>query len=309
MTHTVLVVDDSPVDQRLIGGLLRSRSSFRIDFADHGRAALERIATAPPELVVTDLLMPELNGLELVHAIRQRHPDIPVIVMTAYGNEETALEAMRAGAVCYVPKSQQAERLLSTANRVMSRQFADRYRRHTGGRLHKSSCSYTINNDPASVASLVDQIQFTLVSLRLGDTIDRIRICLALEEALLNAIYHGNPSFEEKVGVENLVDGDPASVWSMHEQPADYEIGGHSSAALRDDEREVSLDADITVKSARFVVRDDGCGFDHSTACSRRLDQYFERGDARGLMLMHVLMDDVRFNASGNEVTLVKNNP
>ncbi|MCH8177635.1 MAG: NRDE family protein, partial [Proteobacteria bacterium] len=65
---------------------------------ENGKQALAKIAASPPDLVVTDLMMPEMNGLELVRTIRRRHADIPVILMTAYGDESTAIEALEAGA-------------------------------------------------------------------------------------------------------------------------------------------------------------------------------------------------------------------
>ncbi len=66
------------------------------------------------DLVITDLMMPETNGLELVAAVRQLYPQVPVILMTAYGNESIAVEALERGAASYVPKSQQADRLSDT---------------------------------------------------------------------------------------------------------------------------------------------------------------------------------------------------
>ena len=70
-----------------------------------------------PALVLTDLIMPEMNGLELVKAIREHHPFVPVILMTSKGNEEIAVQALQGGAASYVPKSQLAETCstLSTA--------------------------------------------------------------------------------------------------------------------------------------------------------------------------------------------------
>ena len=273
MTNTILVVDDSQVEQRLIGGLLRSHSDHRIEFAEHGKDALDKMSTAPPSLVVTDLVMPEMNGLEFIRESRKRHPQIPAILMTAYGNEDTAMEAMAAGAVSYVPKAQQAERLLLTVDRVIARAHADHYRRRLGARLNELYCCYSLDNDPGVVGPLVDRIQHTLSSLQVGDSIDRIRTCVALEEALLNAIYHGN-----------------------------LEI------AAQCQDRELTLDAHLSAECARFVIRDGGSGFDHESTAQHRLSNYFERGENRGLMLMRLMMDEVNFNSAGNEVTLVKVN-
>src|SRR5580692_1676822 len=100
---TVLVVDDSPLDRRLAGALLK-RGGFEVDQAQHGKAALARMEEARPDLVLTDMQMPEMDGLELVEAVRARFPDVPVILMTAHGSEELAVTALQRGAASYVPK-------------------------------------------------------------------------------------------------------------------------------------------------------------------------------------------------------------
>ena len=82
MAATILVVDDSHVDRCLIGGLLQRETGYRIELASDGHEALQRLKAMRVDLVVTDLVMPELNGLELVSAVVDRFPQIPIILMT-----------------------------------------------------------------------------------------------------------------------------------------------------------------------------------------------------------------------------------
>src|SRR5262245_56312694 len=125
----VLVVDDSPVDRRLAGSCLERRQAVTGGhtptdlapvFAANGREALDVIAREAPDLVVTDLLMPEMDGLELVREVRRRHPLLPVILVTAHGSEEVALEALRQGAASYVPKRNLTQDLLETVETVLA---------------------------------------------------------------------------------------------------------------------------------------------------------------------------------------------
>lgn len=102
MTTRILVVDDSPVERVLVEGLLCKNPDYTVELAADGREALAAIAANPPDLVVTDLVMPEMDGLELVRTMRSRCPRIPAILMTAYGDESTAVEALEAGAASYV---------------------------------------------------------------------------------------------------------------------------------------------------------------------------------------------------------------
>src|ERR1041384_5719990 len=100
----VLVVDDSPMDRRLSGSLLKKRAGMEPVYAENGVEALEAIARSMPEIVLTDLQMPEMDGLERVEAIRREHPYLPVILMTAHGSEEIAVQALRRGAASYDAK-------------------------------------------------------------------------------------------------------------------------------------------------------------------------------------------------------------
>ncbi len=114
----VLVVDDSPVDRRLAGRLLEMRhdpvygdepTGLLVVYASNGKEALEAIAAEAPDAVVTDLQMPEMNGLALVLQIRIRYPLLPVILMTAHGSEDLAVQALQGGAASYVPKRELRE--------------------------------------------------------------------------------------------------------------------------------------------------------------------------------------------------------
>src|SRR4029453_6429889 len=95
----VLVVDDSAVDRRFVGGVLTKAGRYQVEFAEDGSQALSQMRQAPPDLIVTDLQMPNRNGLELVAAVRMHHPDVPIILMTGHGSEALA----RAGPPAFFP--------------------------------------------------------------------------------------------------------------------------------------------------------------------------------------------------------------
>lgn len=297
---TVLIVDDSDLDRRLIAGLLRRNAEMRIELAENGNDAMELVSTIRPDLVITDLVMPEMDGLQLVRAMREQYPDIPVILLTAHGNESTAVEALTSGAASYVPKSQQAERLPETVERILTQLWADRNRQHLASCLRELHCGYTLDNDPALVTTLVDQMQQTLAGIGLGDAGERIRVCVAFEEAMLNAMYHGNLEISE----EELT---RARATLRRESLAQLAAQRRGQPNCRN--RKVAVDAHISKEGARFVIRDQGCGFLPETQTTNRLADYFEQGRSRGLMLMRSLMDDVTFNRTGNEVTLVRRSP
>lgn len=106
----VLVVDDEPSMRLALTESLR-RNGYAVVQAANGQEAMERMATSKPWLVLTDLKMPRSGGLEVVKEVKRRCPNAHVVVMTAYGTVETAVEAMKCGAVDYLLKPFATEHL------------------------------------------------------------------------------------------------------------------------------------------------------------------------------------------------------
>jgi len=100
----ILVVDDeAPIREVLQKGLTQS-GGFSVEVAQNGREAIEKIERDIFDLVLTDIKMPEMDGLELLKIIKGSWPDMMVILMTAYGSIETAVQAMKIGATDYITK-------------------------------------------------------------------------------------------------------------------------------------------------------------------------------------------------------------
>ena len=144
-----------------------------------------------PHVVVTDLMMPDMDGLELVAAVRTEHPEVPIILMTGQGSETLALEALERGAASYVPKGQLADKLLDTVKQVLTVARADSRYQHLTECFVKSQLSVQLDSDPALIAPLVDVVQQMLTDMRFCDAPERVHLGMALEEALLNAFCHG----------------------------------------------------------------------------------------------------------------------
>ena len=99
----ILVVDDKELMRDSVGTML-SRRGHSVIAAASAEIALERLASRPVDVVVTDLQMPGMDGLELMRTIRERDESVPVILMTAFATVETAVGAMKSGAWDYITK-------------------------------------------------------------------------------------------------------------------------------------------------------------------------------------------------------------
>jgi two-component system, NtrC family, response regulator AtoC len=106
----VLIVDDELNIRRVLAAMLK-REGYEVTTAADGEQALAVLAKTPVEVVVTDLVMPRLGGMELLQRIGAQYPDVPVILITAHGTVDNAVAALKAGAFDYVTKPFEQEEL------------------------------------------------------------------------------------------------------------------------------------------------------------------------------------------------------
>jgi CheY-like chemotaxis protein len=289
---SLLVVDDSAVDRRLLKELLARDSGLTLDFATDGKEAFEKIQAKVPDLVITDLVMPHMNGLELVSAVRRDYPLLPLILVTGKGNEEIAVEALQQGAASYVTKRMLAQDLLDTVCTVLA--VSGRRLGHSRllGCMTRSDVAFVLENDCALFGPLISYLQEASTQAGACDERDSTRIGVALEEALANALYRGNM----EVGSElRAVDDNAyhALVRERQRQPP-----------YRD--RQIHVEARLSREEAVFTIRDEGPGFDPSLMPDPTEPVNLDRPSGRGILLMRTFMSEVAYNEMGNQITLVK---
>ncbi|MEO8494594.1 MAG: response regulator [Planctomycetota bacterium] len=286
----VLVVDDSPFDRRVVGGLLAKSPTLDVDYAADGEEALVRMKASRPNLVITDLIMPNMNGLELTAAVVKDYPLVPVILMTGKGSEKIAVDALNAGASSYVPKSVLQDLLLDTVENLL----AMAHEEQTQVRMLDcmTACRFSIQNDVTMISALINYMRRFVRQANLCDETAGIRTCVALEEALNNALYHGNLELDSK-----LREGDRAVYRALVEER-------RSSEPYK--RRKIHISVYIEQDHGAFIIRDEGPGFDPRDLPDPTAPTNLEKVSGRGLLLMRTFMDEVAYNDEGNQVTLIK---
>ena len=133
---SILVVDDEEKMRHILRLMLEMRGHTVAEAGD-GREALERIEELPLDLVIADIRMPGMDGLQLLRAIQQMDIPLPVVFITAFATVESAVEAMKQGAADYITKPFEEERLILTVERVLGLSRIMRENRELREELHR----------------------------------------------------------------------------------------------------------------------------------------------------------------------------
>ena len=119
MPEKILIVDDEPDMLKLLSMIIKEKTPYEVTTTNNPLEALELAKKGGFDLVITDLKMPGLDGMELLDAIKRVDEDIPLIIITAYGTVEAAAEAMQKGGFDFITKPFRKEHILFTIDKAM----------------------------------------------------------------------------------------------------------------------------------------------------------------------------------------------
>lgn len=288
----IIVAEDSPTQAVQLKSFLES-AGHQIRLVNNGIEAINAVREKRPDILVTDLEMPEMNGLEVVEVLRTEFPKLPIVLITSRGSEMIAAEALQKGATSYVPKRVLDKQLLPTLDQTLSLLAASSNDAKIDGFVRQRSTQYVVENDLSLMSSLLSRLQEELQQLGLCDESEAMQIAMALDEALTNAIVHGNLEISS-----DLREVDFGQAYAD-------EIEARRCIPPYAD-RCVFLTVDISREKATYTIRDQGAGFDIESIPDPTDEDNIGNLCGRGLYLINAFMDKVQHNEQGNEITMVK---
>ncbi len=291
----ILLVEDSATQAMQMKLLLESASHV-VTCVDDGTTALEHLSEGYDELVVTDLELPIMNGLELIKKMQADYPFIPAVLVTARGSERLAAEALRHGAAAYVPKTMLNELLLGTVEDVLGVLRTDRSYAELIDHMTENRLVFELPNKPELITTVIDLTMQMAAGMGLLNGTERHRVSIALKHALTNALYRGNLELTRAQWQEQADSNDTAAYPLLEERLAKAPYMN----------RKIHYDARLMRDVLRVVIRDEGHGFKTSELAHITDPRTLENGNGRGLLLIHSFMDKVSYNDRGNEVTMIK---
>jgi two-component system response regulator HydG len=159
----LVVVDDDEASRNALSAMFRGEG-FDVAVAADGQQGLERVQAVAPDVLVTDLQMPGLNGIELLRRAHETQPELVVILMTAFADVETAVRAMHEGAEHYLAKPVQFDELLLVVRRALARRSVQHEATELRARLkEKLRLDNIVGSSPAmqEVFDIVEQVART----------------------------------------------------------------------------------------------------------------------------------------------------
>jgi CheY-like chemotaxis protein len=280
---------------------LASRTTIRVTVewlgheaheAANGREGLEIFHRVQPDLVICDIQMPEMNGLELLKKLRREDHETIIVMVTAFGSEDYARQALEQGADNYLNKPIRHQALLPLLEHygtIVSGRSASRI---VLGSILRREITLQVGNDIELVPQIADRLiqdaspffhRPELLSIRLG-----------LFEILVNAIEHGNM---EIGGAEKQQALEANTLEELYRQRMQREdLAG----------RKVTIDAGMNPRECRWKITDEGPGFDYN-ALSDPLESGATQSMAgRGIFLSRYQFDELTFIGKGNVVEMAK---
>lgn len=287
-----LVVDDDE-DSRRILSKVAERQGFRVEQACDGEGAIRLQRELRPDLILLDVSMPGISGLDALREIREVDPHVAVVVVSGAADAEIGEKALDLGAVNYVGKPFDVREMRFVLERIRGAFQEEVDLRPALGLLKERRTVLELGCEVERISAVVAYLGREARAHYPGYDVPVTELRLALYEALANAVEHGNLEIDYDAKTQALAE--EGGVRALIERR-------RTDPRYRD--RRVRVEVDYEPETITWRIRDEGPGF-----CPKREEEAHHLGDTsslhgRGIVLMRHLMDDVSWNASGNEIRL-----
>ncbi|MCD4793117.1 MAG: response regulator [Bacteroidales bacterium] len=287
----VLIVEDDNASRFFLESLLES-NGYTFRSAANGIEGLNIFDEYKPDLVLTDIQMPIMDGLELLEAIRDKKSDAIVIIITAFGTENYAIQALHLGANNYLKKpvsSQALLRLLKKYKAIITSKYSPDA---LPGYLINRNFQIEFRSEFNKIPKIVDKV-IVESSLEIDDNI-KVNIELGLVELITNAIEHGNLAIDYHEKQKALDEG---TLDELYEDRV-------NNPKFRN--RKIFVDFFTDNKIVRWTITDEGEGFDWNLLPNPTDQDHILELSGRGIFITRFLFDKVEFSGKGNVVTATK---
>ncbi len=290
----IIVIDDEEVIRYTLQKKL-SRLGYSVTSLEKAEDALYLIKNGEKaDLIITDIKLRKMDGIELLRRIQGSGESIPVLIITGQGNVEDAIRALRYGASDFIRKPFDINDVAASVRAILKRKHEKMLAESFGQYLQWERSCFCVPIDSGIITPISYYLTRNLVAAGICNHTTAENLTLALQEALSNAMFHGNlevpSSIREKEGLK-----------AFNEEIERRKIDPAFSS------RTVNVEWEVTREYAEFMIEDQGKGFDHRSLPDPRDPENFMKNSGRGLFIIRIHMDEVSWNESGNIIKMKKN--
>lgn len=287
----ILIVEDDYASRLFLESLLES-NNYDFRSAENGIEGLNVFDEYKPDIVLTDIKMPIMDGLELLEAIRDKNSDAIVVIITAFGTENYAIQALHLGANNYLKKpvsSQELLRLLKKYKVIISGRYSPE---SLPGKLLNRTFSIEFKSQFGKIPKIVDKIMIES-AIDIEDS-EKVNIELGLVELITNAIEHGN------LGISYIEKQSALDNGNLNEL---FDERIHNKKYLN---RKIYIDFYTDRKKYEWTITDEGEGFNWKNIPDPTDQKHILELNGRGIFISKFLFDKVEYAGKGNIVIATK---
>lgn len=288
----ILVVDADPSSRQVLCDQLADYGNIQVQHADSSSRALALFQAHHPQIIITDLSLPDAAGIDLTRALCKQSPQILIAVMTAKPSNQLIIDSLKAGASDFLNKPVERDALKLVLSRFVDLVQRRQDRVFAPELIESAQLDLTLHSAGRAITPAIHAVLELIRGLVSSRELQRIE--LALNEVVRNAYEHGNLgiTFDEKATV--------CEAGSFDEL-----LSKRSEFAQKQGKR-IRLHAAVSGGSLVCSVEDEGDGFDWRAMLARNPLDDLTSLNGRGLFLIARTFEKVEYNEKGNKITLTK---
>lgn len=288
----VLIVEDDSASLSYLEIIL-GKEGLNYKTATNGEEGLALFKEYKPHIVLTDINMANMNGIELLAAIKKSQPQTIVIMLTAYNSEDYVIEAMRFGANNYLKKPIFRDNIIGLLRKYKNIILSRNTHTKIQSFVKKHSFTMEIGNEMELLPYIINHLIESVDLIFKEDECMGIR--LGLDEIIINAIEHGNLNIsyiEKTQAIKNN------ALEKLHENR-------RNSPEHKD--KKVTISFELNENYCEWTIKDQGKGFNPSLIPNPILTESTESLHGRGIFITQFQFDEMEYSENGTKVRLRKN--
>jgi YesN/AraC family two-component response regulator len=287
----ILIIDDENQVRDVINITL-TENGYKAYEAENGKKGVELFMNRNPDIVITDVNMPEMSGIEVTKKIKELKADTDVVIMTGFGTEELVVDALRSGASNYIKKPIDLKELLSILDNIILKRENRKRFEVLKDIVVKESKILILGNNISNLWGTVNQALFNVPNSLSEGSLEGLK--LGLYEILLNAIEHGNLgiTYDEKKEALNR---------NIYNEVIDKRLREANKQG-----KVVNVQCNYSTEELTIEITDQGEGFNYDILPLLTDPDTILSAHGRGIILASLYYDNIEYKKPGNRVILTK---